>query len=62
MEIPGQGVKIELQLPAYTTATTTLNLSHISDLHHSLWQCQNLNSLSNARDGTHILTDSMSGS
>ena len=29
------GVKCELQLPAYTTATATPDLSHICDLHHS---------------------------
>ena len=28
------GVKLELQLPAYTTATATPNLSHVCDLHH----------------------------
>ena len=35
MEVPRLGVKLELQLLAYTTATATLGLSHISDLHHS---------------------------
>ena len=35
MEVPRLGVKSELQLPAYTTATAmaTPELSHICDLH-----------------------------
>ena len=36
--------------------------SHIRDLHHSLWQCQILNPLGKARDGTHILMDTVSSS
>ena len=34
MEVPRLGVKMELQLPAYTVATAkaTLDLSHICDL------------------------------
>ena len=35
MEVPRLGVKLELQLPAYTTATATQDLSHVFDLHHS---------------------------
>ena len=35
MEGPRLGVESELQLPAYTTATETRDLSHIRDLHHS---------------------------
>ena len=35
MEVPRVGVKSELQLPAYTTATETPDLSHVCDLHHS---------------------------
>ena len=31
------------------------DLSHICDLHHSLWQCQILNPVSEARDQTHNL-------
>ena len=57
MEVPRLGVEAELQLPAYTIATAMCDLSHICDLHHSLWQCQILNSLSEARDQTHILMD-----
>ena len=39
MEIPNLGVKSELQLPGYTTATatTTWDPSHACDLYHSLW-------------------------
>ena len=55
MEIPGLGVKSELPLPAYTTATATPDLSHIWDLHSSLWQLQILNPLSEVRDRTRIL-------
>ena len=33
-------VELELQLPAYATATATLGPSHIFNLHHSLQQCQ----------------------
>ena len=57
VEFPGLGVKLELQLPAYTIATATLDLSHICDLHHSSWQSQILNSLSEARDRTQIFTE-----
>ena len=38
MEVPRLGVQSELQLPAYTTATATWDLSHICDLHGSLQQ------------------------
>ena len=48
MEVPRLGIKLELQLPAYTTATATWDLSCIYDLHHSSQQCQILNSLSEA--------------
>ena len=51
------GVKSELQLPAYTTATAMPDLSHVCDLHHSSWQCWILNPLSGTRDRTHILMD-----
>ena len=36
MEVPRLGVESEMQLPAYTTATETLDLSRICDLHHWL--------------------------
>ena len=55
MEVPRLGVKLELQLPAYTTATATWDLSHICNLDHSSWQCWILNPLSEARDQTCIL-------
>ena len=38
MEIPRLGVKSELQLPAYTTATAALDPSCICSLQHSSWQ------------------------
>ena len=44
---------MELQLPAYTTATATLDPSHICDLCHS-WI---LNPLSEVRDQIHIVMD-----
>ena len=55
MEVPRLGVKSELQLPAYTTATATSDPSHVWDLPHSLWQCQIPNPLSEAGDRTHNL-------
>ena len=45
-EVPRLGVKSELQLPDYTTATATPDPSHICDPHHSSWQCQICNPLS----------------
>ena len=57
IEVPGLGVESETQLPAYTTATATPDLSHIFDLSHSLWQCRILNPLSEARDQTCILME-----
>ena len=33
MEVPRVGVESELQLPAYTTAATTQDLSCVCDLH-----------------------------
>ena len=55
MEVPRLGVKMELLLPAYTTATW--DLSRICDLHHSSRQCWILNPLSLARNQTHVLID-----
>ena len=60
MEVPGLGVYLELQLPAYAIATATLDPNHICDLQHSLWQCRILNPLGETRDRTHILMDTMS--
>ena len=56
MEVPRLGVKSELELLAHTTATMR-DLSHICDLHHSSWQCQILNQLSEARIWTCVLMD-----
>ena len=56
MQVPRLGVQSELQLLAYTTATATLDPSCICDLHHSSWQRQLLNPLSEARDQTCILS------
>ena len=57
MEIAGLGVKPELQLQAYTTATTMPDLSCVCNLHHNSQQHWILNPLSEARDGTRILMD-----
>lgn len=57
MEVPSLGDELELQLPAYTTATATPDSSHTCNLSHSLWQCQILNTLSEARDRTCLLMD-----
>ena len=46
----GLGVELEPQLPVYTTATVTSDLSHFWDLCHSLWQPRILNPLSKARE------------
>ena len=56
-EVPRLGVKSELQLPAYTRATTTQDLSRVCDLYHSLRQHQIFHSLSEARDQTCIFMD-----
>ena len=52
MEVPGLGVKSELQLQGYATATATPDLSHMCDLCCSLQQRQILNPLKEARDRT----------
>ena len=59
MEIPKLGAELELQLPAYATATAaaTWDRSHVCDLYHSSWQQWIFNPLSEARDWTHILMD-----
>ena len=61
MEVPRLEGEVELRLQACTTATATLDPSHICALCHSLWHCQILNSLSEARDQTSILMDSYVG-
>ena len=55
MEVPRLGVESELQLPAYTTATATSDLSRVCD--HSSGQHRILNPLSRAGDGTCVLMD-----
>ena len=62
MEVPGSGIELELQLLAYTTATATLDLSNNFNLCRSLWQCWIFNPLSEERDRTCILMDTMLGS
>ena len=57
MEVPRLGVKLKLQLPAYTTATAMQDLSRVGNLKRSSLQCRILNPLSEARDGTRILMD-----
>ena len=49
MELPRLEVKLELQLPANTTAIAMGNPSCVFAL-HSLWQCQILNPLSEGGD------------
>ena len=53
---------MELQLLAYTIARVTPDLSYIFDLCPSLQQLGILNPLSEARDRTRILMDTMVGS
>ena len=57
IEVSRLGVKSELQLLAYTTATAMEDVSRVCDLHHSSQQCRILNSLSVARDQTRNLMD-----
>ena len=54
MEVPRLGFQLELQLPAYTTATP--DPSCICDPRHSLQQHRILSPLGEATDRTHILT------
>ena len=61
MEVSRLEVKSELQLPAYTTAKATRDLSYICNLCYSLQQHQILNPLSQARDGTRILRETTLG-
>uniref|UniRef100_A0A8D1I8Y3 Uncharacterized protein n=1 Tax=Sus scrofa TaxID=9823 RepID=A0A8D1I8Y3_PIG len=50
MEVPRLGVELELQLPAYATATAMPDPSCVWDLHYSSQQHRILNPLSRARD------------
>ena len=51
--------RIRAAAMVYLTVVATLDPSHICDLYHSLQQCWILNQLSEARDGTRMLTDTM---
>ena len=51
------GVKSELELLAYTTATAMQDPSRACDLHHSSQHRWVPDPLSKARDRTHILMD-----
>ena len=55
MEAPRLRVGMELKLPAYATATP--DPSRVCDLHHSSWQRQILNLLSEAKEWTCIFMD-----
>ena len=55
MEVPRLGVKSELQLLAYSTATAMPDPSLICNLHHSSWQHWIFNPLSKARDWACVL-------
>ena len=50
IEVSGLEVKLELQLPAYGTATATQDPSQVWDLHDSSWQHRVPNPLGEARD------------
>ena len=58
MEVPGLGVESELQLPAYATVTGTPDPRRICDLPRSLWQCQILKPLMEARDQNYSMSRS----
>ena len=55
--VPWLGVESELQLPTYTTATATWDLSCICSLYHGSRQCGVPDLLSKTRDQTRILVD-----
>ena len=57
MEVPRLEIEMELQLPAYATATAIPDPSHFCNLQYSSWQCWILTPLSRARDRTCILMD-----
>ena len=50
MEVPRLGIELELQLPAYITATATWDPSRVCDLYHSSQQRRIPDPLSKARD------------
>ena len=59
MEFPRLVVKLQLQLLARTTGTTTAtpDPSCVCNLYHNSWQCQIINPLSEAKDQTQVLMD-----
>ena len=57
MDVLRLGVRMELQLPAYATATAMPDPSHICDPHRSSQQPWILKPLSEARDRTCVLMD-----
>ena len=57
MEVPRLGVKLELQLQVYSTATAIWDPRRVRDLYHSSWQHQILHPLNEARDRICILMD-----
>ena len=58
VKVPRIWVKWEMQLRPPPNHSNT-NPSLLCDLHRSLWQCQLLNPLSQARDQTCILRDNL---
>ena len=62
MEISRLGAEWGLHLPAYPTDPARPDPSQTCDLSCRFWQCWILNPLSEARDGTRLLMDTMSGS
>ena len=57
MEVSRLGVKLELQLLGYATATAMPDMSYICDLRYSLWQHWILNPVSEAGGRTCILVN-----
>ena len=57
MKVLRLGVKMELHLLAYATATATEDPNSICNLYHRSLQCWILNQQGKARDQTHILMD-----
>ena len=61
MEVPSLCVKLELQPPAYATATETRDQGCRYDLRHGSWPCRILNPLSKAKDPACVLMETPSG-
>ena len=60
MEVPRLGVASKLQLPAYDTGTEMPDQSCVCDLHHTQLTAMPIpKPLSEARDRTHILMETM---